>query len=199
MKDLLKLLCLCLPVCLLNCATQTTHINTLYNSYGQPVFWETDELPITIVIHNSISPYYTNVIVEQISIWNAAAGGELFDYTFGSRQFAIDLPGSSCFLSTRHFESRNYQNEQILARVVRYFRMQNLDWSSVWFCEIEVWNQLEPEHWENVLRHELGHVIGLRHDPEPNSIMFRHALRTRSFIEEQDQVWAQYLMRRSRR
>ena len=34
------------------------------------------------------------------------------------------------------------------------------------------WNQYSPNHIGAILKHEIGHIIGLEHNPDPNSIMY---------------------------
>ena len=40
------------------------------------------------------------------------------------------------------------------------------------YCQITVSSQVQPDYIQRLVTHEVGHCLGLDHDPDPTSIMF---------------------------
>lgn len=148
------------------------------NVYGERISWK-GQVPITLYIHNSVPSQYDGAIRRAANTWNQAAGKTLFVVAGTTSGIDVARDGANVISLSSTWES-NKLSEQ--ARTSVYWvgdQIQEADikingsgsgGQSVFSF---YWDQAPGSgvNIEALVLHEMGHVLGLKHNDSGNSVM----------------------------
>ena len=183
-----------IPICNPNAPPPADVTNTVENFLGELVMWDQPVFPINVGIDTEMRNERKQIVREAIDIWNTRTGLTVFTYTEGPRNILPgkvwvnedELPLGQC-------------GGQIYGLARRYYQTDLL---GVLLSIDRGWIRLHtgvPE--DQVLGtaiHELGHILGLHHDLELSSIMYRFNQVDRGSITEEDLRYVRDMMSETR-
>lgn len=144
------------------------------NSYSERVSWRSD-LPITMYIHESVPPHLRGAIESAMKTWEKAAGRKLFN-------IAQKIVGGPSNPSQDRYNVIYFQSSWEADKPSEQART-NLYWVGDQIVEGDIningkftyyWNQQTSGTSYNIealVLHELGHVLGLKHNDHTDSVM----------------------------
>lgn len=145
------------------------------NVYGERISWK-GKTPITLAIHESIPAEDYPAVEEALKIWETAAGKKLFDVvTWGQRgPLNPRQDGENVIYLLDTWEANKPQEQ---ARTSVYWvgdqireadiRLNGKDFSFY----VDEPTTTRQVHLTSLLVHELGHVLGLKHQDQSVSVM----------------------------
>ncbi len=150
------------------------------NVYGERISWK-GQYPVTMYIHESVPQQYVGAIVAAAQTWQDAAGRPLFNIVTNQR---VTGPISSqkdsrnviYFLSTWEEDKAAEQartsiywiGDQIREADMRINGKFTYYWNQPGMATL---TQASSVNIEALVIHELGHVLGLKHNDGSNSVM----------------------------
>lgn len=114
--------------------------------------WHPDQVPLDILIDSNVDPDYAPLVRDAIHYWNEQVGCRVFN-EIGE----LSNGGTVTFSALT-----------VISPSILYAYVSKAGSSAV------VWIQ-KPEdiqYHDRVIRHELGHVLGLAHDEDKTSLMY---------------------------
>jgi hypothetical protein len=153
--------------------------NFVQNSELQRVSWKTD-LPITMYLDASVPNDYVQSIQAAMAVWNAQGqatiGQDFFRLGTGNpglRSPGIDGYSKIYFMSDWESDRLNEQARTTIywtgARI--YEADMRLNGHNFQFYTDNNQADLSKVNLESLIVHELGHVLGMAHDPVVTSVM----------------------------
>jgi len=150
-------------------------------------FWAARSFPVTLLLDSDIEESRRAEIILAAHTWNEEVGTNVFvietteisDYIYYGD--IIEEPGHR-EIFVRETELGRADGEDILLGLAHRIYVDD----HLTGCIIELDNDLARESIYPVSLHELGHCLGLEHDPNINSVMFEYVLRSSGDIEEED-------------
>lgn len=148
--------------------------NFVQNVYGERISWK-DEAPVEIYVHSSYPQKYVGALEAAIETFEKTAGRPLFKfmgYASGPLQPRQDGQSIIYWMSTWEVDKKSEQartsiywvGEQIKEADIR---INDFNFNYYWLEESTTSNI----HIESLLLHELGHVLGLKHNDQSPSVM----------------------------
>jgi hypothetical protein len=149
--------------------------NFVQNVYGQRISWK-DQVPIPLFVHADFPRAYLTAVYGAIKIWEAAAGHKLFTIINTTyRDNALpEKDGKSVlyWLKTWEAEKPSEQARTSIYWVGEQIREADLRVNAKNFSYyIDAPQTNQDVHLESLLIHELGHVLGLKHNDGGESVM----------------------------
>lgn len=126
-------------------------------------YWEADDFPIQLYIDEGAPNYVIEATILAAEIWNTKTDRDVFDYDI--IDFYADLPTGCGWVAVVHSKVAQYDGI--------WRGIQKEESSAVCHGQITLRNGLNQETMYKIVVHELGHALGLAHDPGDNrSIMY---------------------------
>jgi hypothetical protein len=145
------------------------------NAYGERVSWKAD-VPVTMYLHESVPEQYVAAIVSASQTWERSSGRRLFNIVTSPRITGPNKPtqdGKNVIYFMDTWESDKL-SEQARTTVL---------WNGDQIKETDIrvntkftfyWNQGKSGSAVNIealILHEMGHVLGLKHNDQGASVM----------------------------
>lgn len=169
--------------CLLGCVQRS------HNSTGR-YYWYPREAPIPVFIDTRINQDARFAIEHSIDIWNSLIGWEVFEYSSVELPFtptqgepAVEPPYGNIYVYMTELGFIS-PTEVYLGITTRFSESALV--LGIRSCTVRFDDDLSPDEWLFVSLHEFGHVLGLEHDDDINSIMFRFALASNGNVQDAD-------------
>lgn len=149
------------------------------NNYGERVSWN-DRLPVEIILHEDFPSDYVGAVESAIKTWEKAAGRKLFELSTsrfaGSSSPARDGSNVIYFNSTWDTYDRDEQGRTSIyvvgdQIVESDMIINNRDFAFYW---PPAGGSRTGVNIEALLVHELGHILGLKHNDSGSSVMQTH-------------------------
>jgi hypothetical protein len=145
------------------------------NVYGERISWK-NNLPIKFYIHQSVPSEYRPVIESAMKKWGQAAGKTLFQVVSQSypgpdkpRQDGLNV---IYWLNTWDSNRSTEQGRTSVYWLGNEIRETDIRINAFNFdYYIDEPKSLRDVHFESLIIHELGHVLGLKHRDEGQSVM----------------------------
>lgn len=157
--------------------------NAVENFLGEAVMWDQHAFPIGVTVDPGMSEEKMVAVRQAIEVWNEETGLQVFVYNGRgpnpNRANTIwiverELPKSRC-------------GGQVYGYAHRYFRTDALGIkTAIDRGIIELHTGVPGDRILSTSIHELGHILGLHHDREIESIMYPYNLPDRGDISEED-------------
>ena len=152
--------------------------NFVQNVYGQRISWK-DQVPIPMLVHADFPREHLPALENAMKVWERAAGHKLFvivstNYR-GNAAPAKDSKSVIYWLKTWEAEKPSEQARTSIYWVGDQIREADLRVNAKNFSyfnnESDVTQPEKGVHLESLLIHELGHVLGLKHNDGGESVM----------------------------
>lgn len=149
--------------------------NFVQNSSGERISWK-GSLPIPLHVHESFPPQYISALYEAVQIWESSVGRRLFDIV--SIQEAGPLSPRQDNISMIYWMNvweADKTSEQ--GRTSIYWVGNSIQEADIRINARDFTYYLDQSSSSNdvqltsLLVHELGHVLGLKHDDSEPSVM----------------------------
>lgn len=149
--------------------------NFVQNVYGQRISWK-DQVPIPLFVHADFPKEFLPAIERAIKVWETAAGHKLFSIVNSSfrESSTPDKDGKSViyWLKTWEADKPSEQARTSIYWVGDQIREADLRVNAKNFSYYtDASPQNQGVHLESLLIHELGHVLGLKHNDGESSVM----------------------------
>jgi hypothetical protein len=153
-----------------------TDCGFVQNAYGQRVSWKKN-IPVTLQIHKSYPPEYTEVLTRAAQHWNEAAGMILLRVVPASA--SVGEKAARDATNTIHWQlewPEASKNQQAVTNL--HWRLNQLIEADISvdqkYFNFYVDRAVSPfdVHLESLLIHEMGHVLGLKHRSTVPSVMW---------------------------
>ena len=155
------------------------------NVYGERISWK-GRLPILLYVHKSFPSTYYNALDKAIKAWDEAAGRPLFRIV-GYGVYGADVPAQDS-INMLYFMSNweaNKKTEQ--GRTSVYWFGDEIREADIRINakDFQYFQASEPPNFgavnmDSLLVHELGHVVGLKHNDQTNASVMGTYLMTGS-------------------
>lgn len=149
--------------------------NFVQNAYGQRISWK-DQVPIPLVVHADFPRDYIPALERATKVWENAAGHALFsivntNYKDSSTP-AKDGKSVIYWLKTWETDKPTEQARTSIYWVGDQIREADLRVNDKNFdFYMDTSTEEKGVHLESLLIHELGHVLGLKHNDGSSSVM----------------------------
>ncbi|MEK2688099.1 matrixin family metalloprotease [Bdellovibrio sp. GT3] len=170
------------------------------NVYGERVSWKAD-VPVTMYLHDSVPNEFIPAIVSAAQTWERKSGRRLFNIVTtprvsGPNQPRTDGKNVIYFMNTWETEKASEQarttilwtGDQIRETDIRVNAKVDPETSKPFFSFY--WNQGTGSgvNIEALILHEMGHVLGLKHNDDGGSVMATYLKNNddRTELSEQD-------------
>ena len=172
--------------------------NYLRNKYGNIVYWR--RYPVIIRIDSNLSDYQIESTMAAVDRWNRIANTQVFSYSIIEENNSNDSQQTTSSVWIGECQlGRNSEQQQLLGFTNRTFLVDSygepIRINSGSIC---IWNYLSDDQWYPVVLHELGHIIGLNHDLQENSIMYPDPVNSRGNITIEDRQYLRTIGRITR-
>jgi len=143
--------------------------NSVENSFGQPLRWSQNAFPIRVTLDPNLGDERRSAAFEAMLVWNQQTGLEVFTYAGEGPNpeqtgtiwvTESELGSSPCGGQYYGFAHRLYE-----ADILGIKTSINRGW-------VEFHSDVPQDRITSTAIHEFGHMLGLNHDPEIESIMF---------------------------
>jgi len=154
-----------------------------FKKFGAPYYWTKDSFPLLIVYADNNTKIFKDAIEHASYVWNKSVDKTVF--------LTIEVNQKDEFLKKYpHYRIIPINMEQIN-------KITTLGYTKYYFfgffsarlhsSRVAISNHTKIEDYPGVLIHELGHVLGLKHDNKINSIMYhQYDIRKNAIIEPND-------------
>lgn len=149
--------------------------NFVQNVYGQRISWK-DQVPIPLMVHVNFPREHLPALEKAIQVWEKAAGHQLFAIvgTSFNNNAAPTKDGTSViyWMTSWEADKPSEQGRTSIYWVGDQIREADLKINAKNFSYYSDAPQSGKEvHLESLLIHELGHVLGLKHNDGGESVM----------------------------
>ena len=148
------------------------------NAYGERISWD-GKIPVAFYVHESVPEKFYPVIEKAMRQWEQSTGLKLFiiaGYGYkGSAEPKRDGANVIYFMNTWEPDKINEQ-----ARTSIYWEGSSIKEADIRINEKDfdfydgVTVNSKAVHFESLMIHELGHVLGLAHQEQGNTVMDAH-------------------------
>lgn len=154
--------------------------NVETDQYDNPIFWDTNDIPLIISMNYASEPKHINAMRDAISMWNDSIGREVFIgpeiIHFHEDEIGED-PYSHAIFSYPVEEVGIRLKTRLYATAKKYYsiirRENGSTETKINSCKINFLRETRQDILTNVFIHELGHCVGFNHDwNNRSSIMF---------------------------
>lgn len=142
----------------------------LEDSSGNELRWQDDEFPIKLFVDDRLDIQDTAIVISSALFWNRVVGRKLFSLYF----WDFSIPAiSTCGWASIEFQPVfGVSPPPPAPSRYGYTSFLFSDDEALCRASVLVDNRLPLELTRTVMIHELGHVLGLAHDPDKRSIMY---------------------------
>jgi hypothetical protein len=147
------------------------------NVYGERISWQ-DRLPILLYVHQSVPSEFYSALESSMASWEAAAGKPMFRIVgygvYGANEPTQDGINMIYFLNTWEAKKSSEQGRTSVYWVGDEIREADIriNAKDFTFYQTNSAAKFGQVNIESLLIHELGHVLGLKHnDTISNSVM----------------------------
>ena len=167
--------------------------NCLRNKYNNIIYWR--RYPIIIRIDSNLSDYQIDSTMAAVDRWNRVANAQIFSYNMiqENSDSSSERIDSSVWIGECQL-GRNSEEQQLLGFTNRTFLLDSYgEPIRINLGSICIWNHLSDDQWYPVVLHELGHIVGLNHDMQENSIMYPDPVSSTGNILNEDREYVRII------
>ncbi|WP_413557857.1 matrixin family metalloprotease [Bdellovibrio sp. HCB209] len=161
------------------------------NSYGERVSWKND-VPVTMYLHESVPQEYVGAVVAAAQTWERNTGRRLFNIVTTPRISGPNEPrqdGKNVIYFMKNWEPEKaseqarttvlWTGDQIRETDIRVNTKYEFYWNNKSSGSVNI---------EALILHEMGHVLGLKHNDDGGSVMatYLHDHEDRTELASQD-------------
>lgn len=146
------------------------------NSYGQRVSWKST-LPVRLLIHPNFPSEYINILKAAGTRWEDAAGKTLFQYDVAASNTS-EIPQKDSSNVVYYLSDWDASQKEVQALTSIYWS-RNVILETDLKVDAKFFNYYADTpssagdvHFESLLVHELGHVLGLKHKNISPTVMW---------------------------
>lgn len=153
----------------------------LVSQSGAAYHWSPDSFPIPVFIDSSLSLKAYQEVVDSCNVWNAAVRGQVFNCGVPDEDAAL-VHVSMGQLGI------NASGNPVSGRAVFVLHTddEGNDHGQILFASVYLDLEAEVSKYRQILSHELGHVLGLDHDNDKESLMYPSVIDTSWTIQPED-------------
>lgn len=186
----MRYLLLVLFAFLISCGPPPPPSNVLIHK-GHDVYWEYVAFPLVVAVPDNLPAKKEQVIKDAIANWNKAVGEPVFvmEKLRPEHPILLEVHFEYKVISMTYAYLPKRVKKNVLGTCWRRMKVPATGAMYSSICQIE--KRLDPEKQYNkmviVTTHELGHVLGLAHDPSKESVMYGGSIRdSEGQLEQRD-------------
>jgi hypothetical protein len=163
---------------------------------GDTVYWDHDAFPLLVTYSSNEPIELKEALRYSTDLWNEKVGKKIFslmELKPDNKILFDEIPGYRIIKVGFGKLSKQNNIENLGETTSLYFGIRS---GRKYSCFIRLNREMTADHYNGIMVHELGHVLGLKHDSDYNSIMYEtFSIKKKWYIEEIDIILIKDMIR----